>query len=283
MRNLIIFFLFTLVSCTSKGQLLGINVSGGSTPPPSTTPLLLIFAGESNSGGLAGNSYATSPELAKRKLKILNNSTLASFDSLDIGSNNLTGHNALEYAAADAHGWELELANKVDSGYFGSREVFLCKAGQGGTKIVNWFAGSFYNGSVYSYETFLLRVDSARTIIERETGEEPDIVILWSQGINDAADTTGWKNNQIKVFENIKEDLGFDVPIVVTQFQSISIPAYFNTSISEIAALMTNIYPANTSGAETSQVFAGAGGHWGYTGAKLVADIMLAIVLNDIL
>jgi len=64
------------------------SFSGGATtptPPVTSTPLLIVFFGESNSGGLADNSDATAPELAERSVvKILDNVGLSEFQNLNI-------------------------------------------------------------------------------------------------------------------------------------------------------------------------------------------------------
>ena len=58
--------------------------------------ILVVINGESNSGGYALNSEASPRELGRRRsVKILNNTTLATFDDLDIGVNNLVGHTGL--------------------------------------------------------------------------------------------------------------------------------------------------------------------------------------------
>jgi hypothetical protein len=276
--------MFFFISCES--QILGLNKSQTVTPIDST-PVLIVFSGESNSGGIADNSYATEGELAKRKLKILNNTTKASFDSLDIGNNNLTGHLGLIYAASNAHGWELQIANKYDSSYFGSRQVFICKAGQGGTTISQW--ASSYTAEGYTYyplDTFLLRVNSAIELISEQTGQTPVTVMFWSQGINDnSGDVSAWKTATKNLFTEIRDSLNITLPIVMTQFQSITAVTLtsFDTAITEITTEMSDVYAVNTTGAEVTEVYAGAGSHWGYTGMKVVANLMIGVLINNIL
>ena len=247
-------------------------------------PLLIIMAGESNAGGLADNSEATASEVATRSIKILNNTTLTSFSFLNIGTNNLTGHVGLIYAENDAHGWELQIANRKDDGDFGARAVYLVKAGQGGTVIAEWADEATYNAesqTIEPYDVFIARVRAAINIVDSIHNRMPDVIMLWSIGINDAGigTTTGTYKTAVKaVFNLMRTDIGIDFPIIQTQFQSIN--TVYDAVINDITNEMTDVYAINTTGAETTQVFAGAGSHWGYTGMKQIADDMIDLILS---
>lgn len=249
-------------------------------------PLLVLYAGESPSGGLGGNTYATAGELAKRRLRILNNTTLLSFDSLDVGTNNLTGHLGLIYASADAHGFEIELANRYDDGDFGTRKVYLCKAGQGGTRISMWADEATYSAesqTVEPYDTFIARVQAAISIIESETGLTPLVVMFWNMGINDAGIGTNeetFKTTMKDVFALMRTDLGITLPIYMTQYQDIT-PIY-DDEMQEITTEIDDAYVIPTNDAETVEVFAGAGYHFGYTGSKVVSGRMIDLLLTHI-
>jgi hypothetical protein len=275
--------LISLIITALNGGATGTTGGGGG----STVPLLIVFAGESNSGGQAANSYATSGELAPRNLKILNNTTLASFDALDIGTNNLVGHVGLGYASASAHAWELELANQYDAGVFGSRPVYLVKAGQGGSIVNQWLVGGSYTAestTIGPYSTFISRVNAAIPLVETLTGQTPDVVLFWSQGINDrdfaSGDITTWTSKTQTVFSNMRTDLGLTLPIFSTQFQGMTNLGPFNTAIAGMESSVTNFHAIDTTGAETAQVFDGAGYHWGYTGAKAVANSLITALLS---
>jgi hypothetical protein len=248
----------------------------------STAPILIVFAGESNSGGQAANSYATSGELAARNLKILNNTSLSAFDALNIGTNNLTGHLGLGYVSTTAHAWELELANQYDAGVFGDRVVYLVKAGQGGTNISQWLPGATYSAessSVEPYATFIDRVSAAIPLVTSLEGEAPDVYLFWSQGINDAStgDIPTWKSNTQTVFANMRSDLGITLPIYSTQFQGMSGLTNINNAIATLS--VSNYHVIDTTGAETAEVMDGAGIHWGYHGAKTVANNLITALL----
>jgi hypothetical protein len=245
------------------------------------------MAGESNSGGLAGNSYAMSRELSVRSIKILNNSTLTSFDRLHIGVNNLIDHVGLNYAENDAHGWELGLANLYENRVFGNRNVYLIKTGQGGSQVLTWVEGHAYSAesqTIFPYTTFIARVQAGLHLVDSlENGRTPDVVMLWSCGINDAGALTStsiFKDTTIHVFNALRTAIGINFPIIQTQFQDIT-PVY-DTKIAEIASELTDVYYISTAGYETTQVFAGAGYHWGYTGMKQMAAALTTIILSII-
>lgn len=243
------------------------------------------MAGESNSGGLAANTYASQQELSARRIKILNNTTYASFDSLHIGVNNLIGHVGLNYAEDSAQGWELEIANLYDQNVFTNRTVYLCKRGQGGTLVSQWFRGATYTAeaqTVEPYDTALAGIRAAYNLITAIHNRPPQVVILWSDFVNDAGagtSTATFKANTKTVFQQFRDDLGYgDFPIIMTQGQSIT-PVY-DAKMVEITNEMSNVYVINTTGAETTQVFAGAGSHWGYTGMKQIALAMVTLMLT---
>ena len=154
-----LFFLIiaSIISCNISAQ----KYFGRITGATSGVPVLVVFAGESNSGGLAANSYATSGELSIRTLPIWDNINNDGFDFLDIGTNNLLGHAGNESYSSTAHGAELQLANRYDDGDFGDRTVYLCKAGQGGTTIAAWMPVTGQYEGIYPYEVFIQRVSNA--------------------------------------------------------------------------------------------------------------------------
>jgi hypothetical protein len=244
-------------------------------------PLLIVFGGESNSGGIANNSSATTFELAPRNLKILNNTTLASFDNLHIGNNNQFGHKGLEFAFSTGHGFELELANKYDQGVFGQRQVFLCKAGQGGTVIENWVDGVLYN-TIDPYSLFITRVQAAINLIKTQTQQTPIVVMFWSQGINDGGNNVPlWKTKTKSLFASLRQDLGITLPIYSTQFQGMGFSST-DTAIAEIESEISNFKAINTAGAETSDVVAGVGIHWGYLGMKQVTNSLINSLITNL-
>jgi hypothetical protein len=157
-----------------------------------TVPLILAI-GESNSGGQARNSALAAGDLAARAaLKIFNNTSLV-FESLDIGTNNLDGHSGLDGVDdpedggsltldQTRHGWENGLAASAEAGIWDG-QVYLVKAGQGGSKVQDWGDGTG------NWSAFTARFDAAVAAI-RALGKEPQVYIWASIGINNHISNT---------------------------------------------------------------------------------------------
>lgn len=230
-------------------------------------PLLVIINGESNSGGYALNSEAPNEEKGERSnVQILNNNTLV-FENLNIGVNNLLGHSGLSNGVT--HGFELELANRADSNVSGIyNDVHLIKTGQGGSQISQWNIGGSYMNSFYT------RIDEAKTLIDFS---KYNIVILFSLGINDAisgTNTTTWKSGVTTHFQTIRNKVGANVPIIMTEFQGMGSGgtqySNYNIAIQELASTIEGVYSINVSEAGLRDV-----NHWNYSGMKTVAGRML--------
>ena len=208
-------------------------------------PLLIVLFGESNSGGIAPNSSATSQELAPRNLPIMNNST-NQFEPLDIGTNNLIGHIGLEYAMYNSHGMELEIANKYDANYFPNNDVFLLKAGAGGSKIDEWESGDVY------YQTFLSRCQNAMSLL---FGSNPvNIKFMLSIGINNKGIGTPvatYKAGLKSLVQRVRTDLNlvgnFNLSMMRFEFVTNLAISDYNTAISEVAT-EENVKSFNTTG-----------------------------------
>lgn len=230
-----------------------------STTGNTLSTALFISAGESNARGLAYNSSATSPEKAKRKLQILNNTSLTGFDSLQIGVNNYIGQ---EPPGETTHGVELQLANMYDSGYWGNRQAYLIKTGHGGTQILHWYLNSYYS-SVQPFNLLFQRIDSANNIIIRNTNVAPKKILLWSQGINDGgagvADST-WKRKTKDFFTAVKAAYP-DIIICMMRFDGLV--DFYASSMAELATELTNIHVVSTAGLESIDCC-----HLSYSGFK---------------
>lgn len=264
--------------------------TGDSTYTHAPAAPLFIFSGESNSGGYANNSLALSSELGDRPtVKILNNTTLASFDTLHISSigdgadNTHTGHVGTELWGS-VHGWELELANRVAAGTFGTNPCYLVKTGQGGSRISDWIGGTLYtyNGSsnyVDPWAAFQQRVNAALSILQSIDGNSTrNIYMFYSQGINDALNATAiasWKQYTKDHIAKIRAKYG-QVKVVTHRFETITSVnmAAYNTAIDEICAEVTDITAVSTSSATLKDNY-----HWNYTGMKLIADRMMDALL----
>lgn len=261
-------------------------VCGGGQPSVTPTPPTpqsfyyeIIFIGESNSGGIGINTSATSGELAPNsKVQILNNTTRV-FEDLDIGTNNLIGHDGL--FCCSTHGWELQLANRVsvDATLFGD-SVYLVKTGQGGTQAYHWqylippadsAANNLYIGRFFS------RSRKADSLL---SGKSIRKVLFCSLGINDM--NAGVSNDTFKaqMVRNInlwrvitKET----TPVILTKFSGSTILRY-NNSIDSIANNLglSKVYTIDGSGSMGDPY------HWNYSGLKDVADRFIDVLKNTI-
>lgn len=215
-------------------------------------PLVFVFTGESNSGGIAINASATDAELAPHTLlQILNNTSLA-FEPLDVGSNNLIGHTGLSVNAT--HGMEIGLAAAVEAGTFASQPSYLVKTGQGGSLIAQWDAGGEY------WTTFLARIAAAKTQLPAPV----QWVVWYSQGINDnEAGIVAWKAATVAHLAKIKSELP-GCQIVMTKFDGLpsGFPA-FSGAIQEIADADADVVAVSSSGAANDGQY-----HWSYAGFK---------------
>jgi hypothetical protein len=226
------------------------------------TPLLIIFSGESNSGGQVPNTSATAQDLAvKNNLPILNNTTLQ-FEPLQIGVNNTIDHFSMVFPPI-WHGWELGLSNAIDNGDFGSIKVRLIKTGHGGSRIAQWNTGGSY------YTKFLARINAAKSLMPRFRA-----VMWYTQGINDGVagtDIAVWKAATIAHFAKIRLELP-NIPILFTDVTPSSPQrAAYSAAIAEICSEVDKCYFISTAGAALQDVY-----HWNYDGMKLIASRLVA-------
>jgi Carbohydrate esterase, sialic acid-specific acetylesterase len=227
---------------------------------------VVIFNGESNSGGYADNTQATAPEVAVRPaIQIFDNTGLASFQNLDIGTNNLVDHSGL--ANGPTHGWELGLANSVEAGEWWNDTVYLIKTGQGGSKVSEWGeAGAFY-------QKFLTRTRNGLSILKAQ-GLIPVIYLWYTLGINDAIAGTNeatWLDEVKLLHARMRDELGY-VPIFMTKFMAVSPGAAFNDSVDLYGTQDNMVMPVDATGATTRDQ-----NHWDYAGMKLMAQRMVAL------
>jgi len=240
-------------------------------PVALTKKLLIVLFGESNSGGIAQNSSATLSELSPRNTKILNNTTLQ-FEALDIGSNNLIGHIGLESYVSTAHGMENEIANKFDTGYFNEYEIFIVKAGAGGSKVSQWQTGGVY------YNTFKSRVNTAINLLFPT--EPINIKFMLTLGINDklaGTSTADYKNGLKTLINNIKADYAFRIWIKLMTFEFVTSAASncYTTQINEVAKETM----MNTFTTQSCPVLSD-GNHLDYFGMKTATTNFLTENLN---
>lgn len=252
------------------------DASPDAPPPP---PLVFVFAGESNSGGLALNRDATAAELAAHPaVQIMDlYSGAFDFEPLDIGFNNLVDHDGISTNPAFVpnppndilvHGMELGLANAVEAGAFpGVTQVYLIKTGHGGSRIAQWNEGGAY------WTKFLQRIAAAKAVLPADARW----IVWYSQGINDAVagvPIATWKTATVAHLAKLKAQLP-GCQIIFTEFQSMpangGYPAV-NTAIREIVAADPALASVDTTGAAAQD-----GNHWSYAGYRnVVVPAMVA-------
>ncbi len=225
---------------------------------------LILFTGESNSGGYAVNADATTYEKSARSsVQILNNFDFV-FEDLHVTVNNLLDHDGL--TANATHGWELGLANCVEDDYFeGKEQVYLVKAGQGGSLIAHWNTDGTY------FTKLQTRYEAARDILIGE-GKTVKPIIWYTHGINDAilgVPAVNWKAATITHIANLRTVMGANTPLLFAEIMSTSTGAAYNTAISEICSEVDNCYLIQCDDATLRDDH-----HWDYEGMKLLAQRM---------
>jgi hypothetical protein len=243
-------------------------------------PLAFVFAGESNSGGIAFNRDATAAELAARpSVQILDlYSGAFDFEALDIGHNNLVDHAGITtnptYVPTPphgilVHGMELGLANAVEAGAFApATSVYLVKTGQGGSRILQWDPVGPY------WAKFVQRVRAARAALPASTRW----VVWYSQGINDAVagvPIATWKADTVAHLARIRAELP-GCQIIFTEFQSMPVNGGYpavNAAIRELVAADPTLSSVSTIGAGTD-----GANHWSYAGYRdVVVPALVAV------
>lgn len=236
-------------------------------------PLVFVFTGESNSGGVGRNAEATPAELAARpSVQIMNlTNGLFTFEPLLLGKNNLRDHAGLEGFYAGCHGPELGLANAVEAGSFaGRKQVYLVKTGQGGFRIAQW-APEHESG-------YWRKFDQRLAAAKRQVPANSQWVVWFSLGINDAIANTpvaAWKQDTLAHLKQLKKKLP-GASIVMTQFQSMKRYADMDKALAEIAAEEPGVFVVDSTGAGMES----DGNHWNYAGLKTVAERMVETTHN---
>lgn len=236
-----------------------------SVAPCNTDNILFVLTGESNAGGRALNTELNGVELTQRdSLRILNNENL-NFESLKVGENNLLGHFTL--INGTTHGLEVAIANRVKQQTFYNKKAYLVKAGQGKSLITDWDTSGVY------YKSLVTRIKAAKQNLTNNNVSYKT-VILYSQGINDllaGVSSVSWKINTKNHFQNLRNELGANTPIVITKFMSQY--SGYNGAIDEICNELPNTYSVDTWDAGLAD-----DKHWNANGFKLIGERMLNIV-----
>lgn len=268
--RLILCFILLFFSCKKEMSLIKvistISKGGGSVGSTPATRLI-VFTGESNSGGIAPNASATGTELSSRSVVQIWNNTTGGFENLDIGTNNLLGHTGLTGSYDNTHSWELELANLAAAGTI-PNPTYLVKTGQGGSVLTDWGTGGSY------YTTLKSRVDAAKAVLG-----SVNIIFFYTHGINDriAGTATGTFKTRVQThIANLKADYPGAKFVMVKNMTDNGNDLY-NTVIQEIDDADADFSSVSSSGAGVQ----GDGNHWTYSGQKQICDSFVTQMLSN--
>jgi len=229
--------------------------------------ILFIIIGESNAGGIGINSEASTEELTiSTKSRIWNNSTNI-FQPIQIGVNNLLSHTGLEQYFGYRHGFELALMNYSKINQWSGHEIYIVKAGQGGTRVANWTDGVLYLG-VNSWTTFQTRT---ALVLAALSNFNVTIKIILTLGINDGIDGTDpdtFKTKYKTLISNVRTAIGVNAEVYATQIMSTY--SAINTKIIECESEVSGFHAISVVGAGLQD-----GNHWSYSGFKTIVDRMV--------
>lgn len=233
--------------------------------------ILLVFLGDSNSGGHAENSHASADELKENfKLQIWDNKSNAKFINYNPLKHSLVEHDGLSTKGYNGcrHGWDLNLSQEILTGNYKQSNIFLLKAGQGGTRIEHWINDLPYE-SLKPWSTFVTRYSNAVKSIERNFGKCK--VVVWvSIGINDARDQISSEIflRNLGLFKDKLSKLVGGSPVIFAKIPRVD--SHFNAlddCIEHFCKSNKGYYSIDTYGASLSNDLL----HWDYNGMKLIS------------
>jgi hypothetical protein len=236
-------------------------------------PVVFFLIGESNIGGQALNSQLTAAELAASSaIKILNNTTLTSFDNLDIGTNNVVGHSGI--TVGTTHGFENEIMNyvKADTLTYGA-SAYMVKAGQGGATMLQFEVG---NGAGY-YATYLARVTAAKSLLAAAGITRYKPIIIFSIGLNDigaGTTPTDFLEKTKQFVANARAPIGMgNVPCITHDFLGFPNWTTYNAVHSQLLDIIPNLSIVTSNGISLKDV-----SHPDAAGYKMIASKMMNLV-----
>ncbi len=266
----------TLTAGTTKTTLSGIIPT--SSPATSSTDSLtfIVIWGESNAAGMAPNSSVPSNELGNRPGVQVYNSEKGIFENLNIGVNNQSPN-----TPTINHGFELGLANEVDSGRL-PNVTYMVKIALGGTYISQWLPGASAN----LWGTYMPMVDGA--IAKLNAKGKPYRIIVWqSIGLNDRYG----QKTPVDVFMNSMQQFRTlfrqrynrnDIQFLGTDFYNTCCISWdWTPYFKQMAQQDPGFHSIPVVGA----TYIDAGSHFDYSGLRLIAhnmtDTMLAIIARN--
>lgn len=229
--------------------------------------MLVVGAGESNEPGYGQNYFLSAAEKAQRRLRIYHVETIK-FDRLHVAAAN-------NYATFDtSHGFEVQIANALDSGYFGDYNLYYTKTGQGSTRVHNWMPGTDLNDRMKE------RLDASLALIYDERGVVPTIWNVWTLGINDMFAGLSAANfkDSINIVLDTLHTLYPTMKFIFTKFNQPSYTGYnstFDALASERSSYVFVVYDASA-GLRTDDT------HWDYLGNKAMGRKITEVIQSQL-
>lgn len=255
--RIIILFILLSLNASCQRKILGLK-------RPNEV-FFLVIGGESNAPGYGQNFFLSSAEKEPRYTKIWNHS-VSTIQQLDIPLNQVSTFDT-------THGFELQVANLIDSNSFGQFNPYITKTGEGSTLVADWQPGEEL------YIRMLERIDASIQYILTEHGEVTTFWLLWTQGINDmfaSVPAATWKAATIVIFDALKDRYP-TLNIAQTKFNQPSYTGY-NTVIQEIDDELNYVWsiPATDAGLRSDNT------HWDWEGLKTIGRrVVQTIQAND--
>lgn len=238
-------------------------VSGG------LRPILIAFGFESNSGGQALDSDATSFELATNPNVRIWNPLASEFQDMTVGGVGKNINQDHYNLPANRHGWHLELGARMRAGTFVDAPLYLVEFGQGGSIAAEWTPGSNYRNKLTT------RYNGAIAGIVAETGAEPDVFMFNSWGINDMIANTSaasFHASYLALLDYIDGLYPVRAFLVDKIFASAGAAPY-RFYADQMAALRSNIFVQDMQGKQQMDSF-----HLGYAGMKAMTDEKIGVI-----
>jgi len=231
---------------------------------------LLIFAGESTAAGPVYNAgNCSAGELITRpKVQVYVHST-GRFQNLNVGLNNkLSVPSKLLQSLGATHGFEVEIANRVEASTFNSgATIYICPIARGSSFSSEFKSGYTDGNGINVLQVQLDKIAGALAAIVAQ-GNTPVPYFIIRMGINDlltSVPSATFRSNMTAWISNLRNaTVNYGVtPIIMTTCPSPSWTGYNAVTIPQIAADVGSCTVVDTSSSPTSD-----GAHETYSGQK---------------
>jgi len=244
--------------------------------------VLLIFDGESGSGGAGLAASCTGAEITVRTKTKMFDSTTGKFQSLLVGANQQRSHVSKTIASLGPNmGWEVGIANDVDAGTFNSGQTtYILKIGRGSSFISEFASGYTDANGINVRAVKFQKIVDCITEMNR-LGLSVNPFILFSMGINDqviATPAATWETDTGNYMTALKNQVNSQVLSITGQ--TVNVPALYSKLTPTFNAYDANIQTLAGAGLyfETSDLTFRDTAHLDYAGLKVLATRFLTKV-----